>query len=116
MLPAEELDEAPLLEVVEAKPKRAPAPHAREVGLAAKAFTQVEQLELYRKGIESLRELAEYGNDTARTAAATKLATIFRDAANTKAGRVQTRVLFVDPRELVDAPEPVSVEADDFIA
>lgn len=94
--------EVPDLELVKPNHKRATPAEANEVELAARAFTQSEQLALYREGIESLREMAKSGGDTARASAAAKLATIFRDASLSKTGKVQVRILFVDPRELVD--------------
>jgi len=121
---AKRLDADPGLELLEGKPKRATPTNATEVALAVRAFTQSEQLALYREGIEQLRIMAQTAGDTARASAAAKLATIFRDAAISKAGKAQVRVLFVDPRELVDGdPDRFEGVADapdtaptDFIA
>ena len=122
-LPVTRADDAPDLELVPPKhTKRATTTRSAEVELAARAFTRSEQVGLYREGIESLREMAKSGGDTARASAAAKLASIFRDAALSRAGKMQVRILFVDPRELADDPEPNDLpvesgepEQDDFV-
>ena len=73
-------------------------------------FSEEEQKELYKQGVEALADIALNGNDNAKTGAASKLVDLFKDTAKRGAKKTKRiRINWLNPlEESIREPEDIA--------
>jgi len=80
-------------------------------------FTEAEQKQLYREGVDALVQICQTGNDNARTGAAGKLVDLFKKTAQAGKKKGKTRINWLNPLDEAKDDEPEEeLGIDDLLA